>query len=663
MDSFNHCVQCNPEKNWLELEFMSENDEPIDGLAVTITNKITSNTHTQTTSAGKVLFANIAAGEWRASVSQASLLSEVEKYASRKEGQESPVKTRASAEFDAAEQNPKRYHSTTIGDFWDEAPQDEFLQEHHKGIDTNASAEKAGFSLSHNQSYVFEIKALRSYMPVIIDTDEFSLVNSYTFALLSKLAYATDEANLDDKVTSANEGSIKAVIWALKQKIKPTHAADASVNWLVEEIPYSQALDFTYYAQKEVGAEGYILFNHNTAIVGVRGTEPYISNGEPSNSGSTWEIVKNIDGFGAVVNAIPAVQKITDSSLIKDMVGTNIDAAQVSIKEFGGAYVHQGFYRYAMTLWMGNEDSSLSRDVRSIHHNKNFYICGHSLGGAGALMISAILKEMFSPSVLRLFTYGAPRSGTRSFSERYKSITHYRHVNNHDLVPQVPWKWVNTADTEDNLYVAILKMFHVRGAKTVEKIFETTDGDDDNYHHHGELTQLLTYEKPSEQVLLSPRQTHMPILDAISAVDNDSFPLLDKINNNVSLSEQVNDHGMVEYIPNLAKLLHLLLHVPLKEHYLQAINFLDEQQKTLSNELMDVKNQQAEMSGTWQYSDVNKAKNLYLKRKQTLTKNMLTTYRQIKFELLKIMNDPQLMPTEKLLVANKSLPDFIKEQI
>ncbi|ATC59165.1 hypothetical protein [Vibrio anguillarum] len=55
MDSFNHCVQCNPEKNWLELEFMSENDEPIDGLAVTITNKITSNTHTQTTSAGALL--------------------------------------------------------------------------------------------------------------------------------------------------------------------------------------------------------------------------------------------------------------------------------------------------------------------------------------------------------------------------------------------------------------------------------------------------------------------------------------------------------------------------------------------------------------------------------------------------------------------------------
>jgi hypothetical protein len=105
MDSFNYCVQCNPDKNWLELEFMSENDEPIDGLVVTITLNNTSNTHTQTPSAGKVLFVNIVAGEWRACVSQASLLSEVEKYASRKEGQESSVKIRASAELDAADTN------------------------------------------------------------------------------------------------------------------------------------------------------------------------------------------------------------------------------------------------------------------------------------------------------------------------------------------------------------------------------------------------------------------------------------------------------------------------------------------------------------------------------------------------------------------------------
>lgn len=259
MDSFNYCVQCNPEENWLELEFRSENDEPIDGLLVTITNQSApSNTYTQTTSSGKVLFGKIAAGEWRASVSQASLLTEVEKYASRKEGQESPVKKRAAAELDAADKDTKQYRFTTIGDFWDEAPKDEFLQKQHKGIDVNASAEKAGFRLSHNQTYVFEIKALRSYMPVIIDTDEFNLVNSYTFALLSKLAYATNDFNRDDGKTIDNQGAISTVISQLKRKERPTYSGDLQAKWLLEEIPYSKALSAQYYAEDDVGSEGYI---------------------------------------------------------------------------------------------------------------------------------------------------------------------------------------------------------------------------------------------------------------------------------------------------------------------------------------------------------------------------------------------------------------------
>lgn len=65
------------------------------------------------------------------------------------------VKKRAAAELDAADKDTKQYRFTTIGDFWDEAPKDEFLQKQHKGIDVNASAEKAGFRLSHNQTLCF----------------------------------------------------------------------------------------------------------------------------------------------------------------------------------------------------------------------------------------------------------------------------------------------------------------------------------------------------------------------------------------------------------------------------------------------------------------------------------------------------------------------------
>jgi predicted lipase len=342
--------------------------------------------------------------------------------------------------LDWYEQNPKRYRSTTIGDFWDEAPQDEFLQEHHKGIDTNASAEKAGFRLSHNQSYVFEIKALRSYMPVIIDTDEFSLVNSYTFALLSKLAYATNDFNRDDGKTIDNQGAISTVISQLKRKERLAYSGDLQAKWLLEEIPYSRALSAQYYAEDDVGSEGYIIFNDELAIIGVRGTEPYFQSKKPPVDNTKLKIIKAASGMAAVI--ADKIESATDSPGMKDLIITDLDAAQIAPEEFGGTYVHQGFYQYTMALL-----SLMEKDLE-LHKTKKFYCCGHSLGGAGALLLSALIKDSYHPPVLRLYTYGMPRTGTRTFVTRYQDIQHYRHVNNHDLVAQIPMIWANNDITE-----------------------------------------------------------------------------------------------------------------------------------------------------------------------------------------------------------------------
>ncbi|MDF9387570.1 lipase [Vibrio sp. 1151_11] len=632
MDSFNHCVQCNPEKNWLELEFMSENDEPIDGLAVTITNKITSNTHTQTTSAGKVLFANIAAGEWRASVSQASLLSEVEKYASRKEGQESPVKIRASAELDAAEKNPKRYHSTTIGDFWDEAPQDEFLQEQHKGIDTNASAEKAGFSLSHNQSYVFEIKALRSYMPVIIDTDEFSLVNSYTFALLSKLAYATDKKSIDLKSEADSTGSIETVINQFKSRQLPIQSGNQKVRWLVKEIPYSRALNFKYYDNRQKHAQGYILFNEEIAIVSVRGTEPsFYDKDSAIDPNSKFIITKVANGIDAVLN----------SPGINDLVKTDLDAAQIAPKEFGGTYIHRGFYRYAMALL----DIMLKELDK--HGGKKLYFCGHSLGGAGALLLSALTKDAYNSSQLRLYTYGMPRTGTRSFVTRYQDILHYRHVNNHDGVAQIPMTWANTDLTEGLDKSDVFSS----GITLIKKML--TDNDDDNYLHHGHLSQLLTYQKP-DQILLTPRQTQVTMLDMAKLATNDSVSLVNNLSE-VSIAE----HGMDHYVPNLWQQLLALSNESLMTHYQKAISALDQEIATLQQNYLTVKQTWARSIG-----DGTPAMGIgRLMSEMNSINRLIDNRNQIRGELKQIVSDPQRLPLAKLLIAQQTLPDEIKEQL
>ncbi|MEW4511345.1 type VI secretion system toxin TseL [Vibrio cholerae] len=643
MDSFNYCVQCNPEENWLELEFRSENDEPIDGLLVTITSQSApSNTYTQTTSSGKVLFGKIAAGEWRASVSQASLLTEVEKYASRKEGQESPVKKRAAAELDAADKDTKQYRFTTIGDFWDEAPEDEFLQEQHKGIDVNASAEKAGFRLSHNQTYVFEIKALRSYMPVIIDTDEFNLVNSYTFALLSKLAYATNDFNRDDGKTTDNQGAISTVISQLKRKERPTYSGDLQAKWLLEEIPYSKALGAKYYAEDDVGSEGYIIFNDELAIIGVRGTEPYFQSKKPPVDNTKFKIIKAASGMAAVI--ADKIESATDSPGMKDLIITDLDAAQIAPEEFGGAYVHRGFYQYSMALW---KNTLLADDILNNHSTKRFYLCGHSLGGAGALLLSALIKDSYHPPVLRLYTYGMPRVGTRSFVERYQNILHYRHVNNHDLVPQIPTVWMNT-DVSEGFHV--LDVFKSR-VDLMRKML--TDDDDDNYQHHGHLSQLLNYNS-NNQVLLTPKQTQVTMLDLANLATNDSVAMVDGLSD-----ASIVEHGMEQYIPNLFEQLTALSDESLMVHYQRAISALEQEIATLQQSYLTVKQ-------AWIESIGNGTPTMNIGRLMSemhSINKLIENRNKIRGELRQIVSDPQRMPATKFLISQQTLPDEIKVQI
>ncbi|MDC5819645.1 lipase [Vibrio europaeus] len=646
MDSFNSCVQCNPDKNWLELEFMSENDEPIDGLAVTITLNDFSDTRTQTTSAGKVHFTNIPAGEWRASVTQTSLLTEVEKYDSRDKEIESPVKERVdkeNADPTSTEQPPKQYKNTTIGDFWDEAPGDEFLTEYHTALDINASEEKAGFRLSHNQSYVFEVKALRSYMPAIIDTDEFNLVNSYTFALLSKLAYATDEFNKDDGKTTGKQGAIDTIISKLKSRDVPTHTADLQVKWLLKEIPYSTALSSKYYADKETGSEGYIIFNDEVVIIGVRGTEPYFESRDADTQNKKWRIIKATSGLHAIV--ADKVKDFAESPVMQDLFITDLDAAQVAPKEFGGTYVHRGFYQYANTLW-----DLMNDDIKDLHRRKKFYVCGHSLGGAGALLISALLQERYQPSFIHLYTYGMPRTGTSSFVSRYKNILHHRHVNDHDLVPQIPMTWVNTdlAEGIDGWDV------FSSGVTLAKKMI--TDNDDDNYMHHGKLSQLLTFDEPN-QILLTPRQTQVTMLDIAKLAENDSLALVD------NLSEaSVVDHGMEYYIPNLMRQLCALSDESLMDKYHQAISSLTQELASLQSSYIEVKNAWADELGK-PYSPIVHINASRLKVEINTLEKLMENKHRIKQELSAIVKSPERLPLAKLLVAQQALSDEIKEQL
>lgn len=134
------------------------------------------------------------------------------------------------------------------------------------------------------------------------------------------------------------------------------------------------------------GAQCHVVWNDDEIVICFRGTEP-----------------SELSDVLADLNAWP-------------------DKAQV------GGRVHNGFQNELEKLWEN------IIDVLEINKDKELYITGHSLGGAMATVAASRLKD----EVEALYTYGSPRVGTRSFVKSFSHVSHYRFVNNNDIVPKVP---------------------------------------------------------------------------------------------------------------------------------------------------------------------------------------------------------------------------------
>lgn len=136
------------------------------------------------------------------------------------------------------------------------------------------------------------------------------------------------------------------------------------------------------------GAQVHILWNKTEMVLAFRGTEP-----------------DEFSDITADLNAFP-------------------DRAQV------GGWVHNGFQNELEKVW---------KDVLVVLGDnlgsKALYICGHSLGGAMATVAASRLNPH------ALYTYGSPRVGTRKFVQNI-TCKHYRHVNNNDIVPKVPFAFL-----------------------------------------------------------------------------------------------------------------------------------------------------------------------------------------------------------------------------
>ena len=111
--------------------------------------------------------------------------------------------------------------------------------------------------------------------------------------------------------------------------------------------------------------------------------------------------------------------------------------------------VHRGFKSEVDTLW-----PDIDKWLKTKNKTK-VYTCGHSLGGA----MSGIAATRIEGSIC--YNYGCPRIGNdkwrRAFNESHKM---YRFVNDRDIVPRIPPKWMR--------YKHAGELFHIN--KTGDKI-------------------------------------------------------------------------------------------------------------------------------------------------------------------------------------------------
>ena len=111
----------------------------------------------------------------------------------------------------------------------------------------------------------------------------------------------------------------------------------------------------------------------------------------------------------------------------KQMSDIKADLLAIKRKSKTEGRVHMGFKLELRKLWSSIEG------VLQRNKTKKLWITGHSLGGAMATLCASRLEER-EPI---LYTYGSPRVGGKEFCDGMQ-VTHYRFVNNNDMVTRVP---------------------------------------------------------------------------------------------------------------------------------------------------------------------------------------------------------------------------------
>ncbi|AMS16094.1 lipase [Pseudomonas chlororaphis] len=295
-----------------------------------------------------------------------------------------------------------------------------------------------GVGLMPNEHTVLEVRPLRALRPLLSTDNAFSALNLYQLAIMADLSYSDfgqDPQKPVDYVRFPDDPSVGNFFgealsnfresWKVDRAQSPIHRCFP----LYEEVPYSKRFEIlpfdpAVYEQNRPGdkqedpSKLHFFDDKNKFWFSGKSTQAYITHHD--------EII---------LIGVRGTLELSDW-------WRDADAAQVPFEE-GKGKVHHGFYDAYKALKKFIQDY-----LDQFHIGQKIIICGHSLGGAIALLLAEALRQAPDNDYdILLYTYGSPRAADAEFVAAASALPHHRMVNNNDIVPGVPAPWMNVRRT------------------------------------------------------------------------------------------------------------------------------------------------------------------------------------------------------------------------